>query len=73
MLMSTNPSEIPMANSPLLVSKEIAVVMVRVNHLMLPPIIMAMPTSAITRPYAATATAIYGRRIGGHVCSGGVG
>ena len=39
-------SAIPMANSPLFVSSETAVVIVLVKYLMLPPIIIATPTSS---------------------------
>ena len=47
---STMPSAIPCANSPLLVSSAMAVVMVRVSPAMFPPTISAQPTSEITRP-----------------------
>jgi hypothetical protein len=47
---STRPRAMPMENSPLPVSRAMAVVMVRVCHLMLPPTIMEMPTSLTTRP-----------------------
>ena len=47
---STSPRAMPRANSPLPVSREIAVVMVRVCHLMLPPSIMETPTSEMIRP-----------------------
>ena len=45
----------PVENSPFPVSRVMAVVMVRVCHLMFPPIIIETPTSAVTRPYAVTA------------------
>jgi len=51
---STSPSAMPTANSPLPVSSAMAVVMVRVCHLMLPPTIMDMPTSETMRPKAVT-------------------
>ena len=44
------PRAMPRANSPLPVSRAMAVVMVRVCHLMLPPTIMEMPTSDTIRP-----------------------
>src|ERR1043166_1001633 len=46
----TKPSAMPWANSPLLVSSAIAVGMLRVSPAMLPPIMIAHPTSETTRP-----------------------
>jgi hypothetical protein len=45
------PKAIPNAKSPLPVSSEMAVVIVLVYHLILPPSIIAEPTSPIILPY----------------------
>ena len=49
------PRAIPKAKSPLPVSRAIAVVIVRVCHLILPPSIIAEPTSPTMRPNAVSA------------------
>lgn len=50
MRIKTKAKAIPLANSPLFVSREIAVVMVLVSYLIFPPTIIATPTSATMRP-----------------------
>jgi hypothetical protein len=53
---------------PLLVSRAMAVVMVRVYPRMLPPSIIATPTSAMTRPKPATTAAITPKRTSSSSC-----
>ncbi len=62
-IIRTIPNAMPNANSPLLVSRAIAVVIVRVYPRMFPPSIIATPTSETTRPKPAITAARMPNRI----------
>src|SRR5437870_2248524 len=62
MTISTKPSAMPYANSPLEVSSAIAVVVVRVRPSILPATSSAQPTSDTTRPKALTNPAVTAKR-----------
>ena len=60
---STIPNDSANSKDPLLVSNAIAVVIVLVNPSMLPPTIIAIPTSPIARPKPVMIPVISAKRV----------